>query len=71
VSLGIGLEGSSFGGAKKWVVRARHIPQAANGLATLMAYALCYIPHSACMFVLRTVRAFTLYDKATRPSQLC
>jgi hypothetical protein len=36
----------------------------------LMAYALCYIPHSACMFVLRTVRAFTLYDKATRPSQL-
>ena len=40
-------------------------------LIFLMAYALCYIPHSACMFVLRTVRAFTLYDKATRPSHLC
>jgi hypothetical protein len=38
----------------------------------LMAYALCYIPHSGtCMFVLRTVRAFTLYDKAARRSQLC
>ena len=30
VSLGIELRGPSYGGAKKWVVRARHIPRAGS-----------------------------------------